>query len=262
MRLIQQHQGLWTGVEACTAELRRLQQQAQQQQRWVANKDQFQQKNVQDLLEASQQQANKLYEQLLSQVAALRTEVASLAASVAALRTAREGSAAATFPEDAVSAAPRSSADSSLTTAKKHGAASSAEGGVSSKTNNENVQQMLSEAVAEGRLEEAFGLAVSVDLQQPSPESQQWLVRLCQIVDLSSLLEQEPSPLGQPVLVGIVKVFCEGLQTDLRLSGNSTGSLERKARWIAEALTLLEAPNKHIAPQDLVEVRHISRVQG
>ena len=86
----------------------------------------------------------------------------------------------------------------------------------------------LHTAVDEKRYDDAFGMAVSADIQKYTKGY--WVTYLCKTLDAGLLFDMDPPPMGQPALLGIVKgaqrsfflFFCT---SPVRLSFCSAASL-------------------------------------
>ncbi|KAL8271445.1 hypothetical protein Esti_004646 [Eimeria stiedai] len=108
----------------------------------------------------------------------------------------------------------------------------------------------LNTALEEKRYDDAFGLAVSADLQKGSKG--QWLRFLCGSINPTHFFDMDPPPLGQAALLGVVKVLSDALAAEAMSA--ELGSMETKALWVCEALMQLSAPSKNIAAPDLLEL--------
>ncbi|KAL8437381.1 hypothetical protein ACSSS7_000976 [Eimeria intestinalis] len=108
----------------------------------------------------------------------------------------------------------------------------------------------LNGALEEKRYDDAFGLAVSADLQKGNKG--QWLCFLCGNINPTQFFDMDPPPLGQAALLGIVKVLSDSLAAEAMSA--ELGAMETKALWVCEALMQLNAPSKNIATPDLLEL--------
>ncbi|CBZ55666.1 conserved hypothetical protein [Neospora caninum Liverpool] len=114
----------------------------------------------------------------------------------------------------------------------------------------EKLKKRLVHCLQTQNFEEAFSLSIAADLQQSTGGS--WLLSICSYFSPAQFFEREPLPVGQPALLGTVKILSEGLKADLR--ERKLAAVEQRVAWISEALFQIDGPMPQIGRSDFLDL--------
>ncbi|KFG64933.1 hypothetical protein TGRUB_219710 [Toxoplasma gondii RUB] len=114
----------------------------------------------------------------------------------------------------------------------------------------EKLKKRLLHCLQTQNFEEAFSLSIAADLQQSTGGC--WLLSICSYFSPSQFFERDPLPIGQPALLGTVKILSEGLKADLR--ERKRAAVEQRVAWISEALFQVDGPMPQIGRSDFLDL--------